>query len=398
MRKIMDQFSNAHTSKKAYFEKEFAEARMLAQFESINQLIIKNNFLYAYYNACALQDIYPQQTFLKQAESAALYALYRYKATGNYDKASKSSKLPAGVQFPAYVLEKMSRREFAVFTLRTLWKVYESNSTNDYVTLIFNDMVKEVVKLIGSLDQFCNYRMKDTLVAEQKIDTTTNKGRYDRYKEKNIVPPSPNFKIENYMLADLKIIPTFSNAFLSGILAAEQAAVDNFISKYRKKTKEKTPVVIFQPSLELKSVSTNNKKKLLQTSIFENDCKKVAKSCSFSPQMISSLHYSATFSYPVYIRLLELEQNISKIVPLAYETRHVEVLSDALGTPYINFVELTKIKNRLRYSAGLSFIMYDLKNKKYLYNTIRNFNISDKSELYQMLYENYNGARKSIKE
>jgi hypothetical protein len=51
-----------------------------------------------------------------------------------------------------------------------------------------------------------------------------------------------------------------------------------------------------------------------------------------------------------------------------------------------------------RYNAGMSFIMYDLKNRKYLYNTTRSFSITDKSEFYQILYENYNGSRKTIKD
>jgi hypothetical protein len=241
MRKIVGQFSNPNASKTtAYFEKEFEEARMLAQFESINQLIIKNNHLYAYYNACALQDIYPQQTFLKQAESAALYALYRFKATTNYDKMRKSSQLPGGVQFLAHVLEKMSRREFAVWTVRTLWNALQVDPANDYTTQIFNDMVMEVSKLIGSLNQFSDYGMTDTLVVEQIPDTNAvNKGRFDRYKERIIVAPSPNFRIENYMLADLKQDPDFLDAFALGILTAERAAVDQFISKHQNKTKEK---------------------------------------------------------------------------------------------------------------------------------------------------------------
>jgi hypothetical protein len=106
------------------------------------------------------------------------------------------------------------------------------------------------------------------------------------------------------------------------------------------------------------------------------------------------------------------------------------VLYNALGTPYINYVELTKIKTGMgignimynasfsalsvllypaapfavlswlpqRYNAGMTFILYDLRNKRYLYNTTRNFNISDKSEFYQTLYENYSASRKTIKQ
>ena len=128
MRKIVGQFSNTNHSKTtAYFEKQFNETRLLAQFESINQMIIKNNYLYAYYNACALQDIYPQHPFLKQTEAAALYALYRLKATGNYtNNVTKSSLLPEEMQFPAALLEKMSKKEWAVYTLRTIWNALQT--------------------------------------------------------------------------------------------------------------------------------------------------------------------------------------------------------------------------------------------------------------------------------
>jgi hypothetical protein len=50
-----------------------------------------------------------------------------------------------------------------------------------------------------------------------------------------------------------------------------------------------------------------------------------------------------------------------------------------------------------KYSASISFIVYDLQNKKYLINTTRNIRISDKSELYQVLYENYFSVRRNIK-
>lgn len=156
----------------------------------------------------------------------------------------------------------------------------------------------------------------------------------------------------------------------------------------------------------------------------------MAKSCSFSPQVISETVYPETFSYPIYVRLLELEGNINRIIPLAYETRRSEELYRALGTPYINYITLTKAKTGMgggnitynipftalsvflypaapfavlswlppRYNASIAFILYDLQNKKYLINTTRNFNISDKSEFYQTLYESYSTARKNIKE
>jgi hypothetical protein len=273
--------------------------------------------------------------------------------------------------------------------------------------------------------------MTDTLVVEQIMDTNAvNKGRFDRYKERIVVAPSPNFRIENYMLADLKQDSNFLDAFTLGILAAERAAVDQFISKHRNKTKEKAPVVIFQPALELKGTSKSERKQLRQTSTLENDCKKVARSCHFAPKVISSIHYDTTVFYPVYVRLIELERNLNKIVPLAYATRQADVLYNALGTPYINYVELTKIKSDMgagnitynvsfsalsvflypavpfavlswlpqRYDAGMAFVLYDLQNKKYLYNTTRSFNISDKSEFYQTLYENYIASRKAIKQ
>jgi hypothetical protein len=431
MRKIVGQFSN-HSKTTAYFEKQFNEAKKLAQFESINQLIIKNNYLYAYYNACALQDIYPQHPFLKQTEAAALYALCRLKATGSYkNNVAKFSQLSGDIQFPAGVLEKMNKKELAVWTLRTVWHALQTNPSNDYLTQIFNDLVKEVATHIGGLNQFCDYRMTDTLMTEHKTDTATlNKGRYDRYKEKTMVAPSSAFKVENYMLADFKQNSDFLDAFALGILAAEKAAVNTFISKYRKKSKEKIPIVIFQPALELKGVSKIEKKKSRQLPVLEKDCKNMAKSCRFSPQVISQTIYPDALSYPVYVRLLELERNINRMIPLAYETRQVEEVYKALGTPYINYIVLSKTKAGLgggnitynipftalsvflypaapfavlswlpqRYHANISFIVYDLKNKKYFMNTTRNFNISDKSAFYQMLYESYTAARKNIKD
>ena len=340
-----------------------------------------------------------------------------------------TSRLPGDIQFPAHVLERMNKKEWAVWTLRTIWSVLQANPNNDYLTLIFNDMVKEVVKNIGSLNQFSDYRMTDTLTVEQKSDTTTvNKGRYDRYKEKIVIAHSPDFKVENYMLADLKKNPDFLNAFDLGILTAEKAAVDHLISKYRKKTKERVPVVIFQPDVELRDMAQNEKKKQKQATVLEKDCKKIAKSCRFAPQVISGIHYDTTYPYPIYVRLLELEKNINKIIPLAYATRQSDVLCNALGTPYLNYVALSKTKTGLgggnitynvsftalsvflypaapfavlswipqRYCASMTFVVYDLQNKKYLYNTMRNFNITDKSELYQTLYENYNASRKTM--
>jgi hypothetical protein len=433
MRKIVGQFSYTNTSKvTAYFEKQFNETKMLAQFEAINQLIIKNNYLYAYYNACALQDMYPHHSFLKQTEAAALYALCRLKITGNYkNNVAKTAQLPGEIQFPATVLERMNKKELTVWSLRTVWKALQTNLSNDYLTQIFNDLVKEVVSNIGSLNQFCDYRMTDTLIVEQITDTSSlNKGRYDRYKEKVTVTPSPQFKVENYMLADLKQNPDFLDAFALGILTAEKTAVNNLILKYRKKSKEKIPIIVFQPALELKEMLNSEKKIQRQTPALERDCKNIAKSCRFAPQIISSTCYDTTYSYPVYVRLIELEKNITTIIPVAYETRQSGELYNALGTPYINYIVVSKIKSGYgggtiiynipltalsvflypvapfavlswipqRYNANMIFVLYDLQQKKYIQNTVRSFKISDKSEFYQTLYENYSTARKNIKE
>jgi len=398
MRKIAGQFANPGKTT-TFFEKQFQEAKLLAQFESINQMIIKNNYLYAYYNSCALQENYPQHSFLQQTEAAALYALYRLKITDSYQKnVGKASQMRGDIQFPAFVLEKMNKNELTIWALRTSWKALKTNPSNDYLTQIFNDMVLQTVTKIGSLNQFCDYRMGDSLIVAQKSDTTIlNRGRYDRYKEKIMVVPSPNFKTENYMLADIKQDPKFLDAFELGILSAEKSEVINLISKFRKKTKEKTPVTIFQPAVEIKNVSKYDRKIQKQTSILEKDCEKIAKSCGFTPQIISGRYYNATFSYLVYVRLLELERSINRIIPLAYETRKSEELCRILGTPYLNYVTLSKIKAGLG-SASVTFVLYDLKNKKYLYNTMRNIKITDKSEFYQTLYDNYSAARKTIKQ
>ena len=399
MRKLVKQFSNNHTTTTC-FDNQFKEARLLAQFETINQMIINNNYLTAYYNSCALQDIYPKHNFLQQTEAAALYALCRLKVTDNYQKnVIKSSKMYGEIQFPTYLLEKMNKKELTVWTLRTIWKALKTNPSNDYLTQIFNDMVKQVMATIGSLNQFCDYRMTDTLIVEQKLDTTTsNRGKYERYKEKVKVAPSPNFNVENYMLADLKNDSHFLETFELGILSAEKAEVNRFILKYKNRSKEKTPIIIFQPTLEWRGISKSEKKKQNQIIIFEKDCKKMANSYGFSPQLISSIYYPEDYSYSQYVRSLELERNINSIIPLAYETRQADEMCKALETSYINYITLTKTKTRTRYNASLTFVLYDLKNKKYLYNTMRNIKISDKSEFYQTLYENYSGARKNIKQ
>jgi len=115
---------------------------------------------------------------------------------------------------------------------------------------------------------------------------------------------------------------------------------------------------------------------------------------------------------------------------LAYETRKSDELHRALGTPYINYIVLSKTPAGMgagnivynstfsalsvllypaapfavlswipqRYNASMYFILYDLQNKKYIINTTQNFKITDKSEFYQALYESYTNARKNIKE
>jgi len=385
MRKITRQFSNTASSQKtAYFDKEFQEAKMWAQFESINQMIIHNKYLYAYFNSCALQDLYPQHPFLKQTEAAALYALYRLKTTDSYQKnVGKASGMRGDIYFPAYVLEKMNKKEFAVWALRTLWKALQANPYNDYLTLIFNDMVKEVVN-----------------------------------------------KVENNMLADLKKDTLFLDTFELGILAAEREEVNKLISRYRNNSKEKIPITVFHPYVELKGVTNNEKKTEKQIVVFENECEKIANTCRFIPHIISGISYNFNYSYPIYVRLLELESNINRIIPLAYETRQSDQLCNVLGTSYVNFVTLSKMRFGLgggniafnapftalsvflfpaiplavlswipkRYNANTTFVLYDLKSKKYLFNTARNISITDKSELYQTLFENYSDARKTIKQ
>ncbi len=412
-------------------QEDFNFIRTISRFETINQQIIADNYIKAYYNTLCLLKNSPDNKFLNTASCASLYGIARGKISGSYqDIDLGKDKTEGEMQFAVNLFKKMGKKELGLMSLRSTWNDMKLYPDDKYFKLLFNDITKYLVEdaNLGSLNKFSDYKMgeivpEDTLVNEDKEQT-----KYDKVKTKKLVGHQKSFKTENYMLGDLKKDEAFVKAFNSSILENEQgnaSSIITYLKEDNQKTSVRKKIIILKPYAEKIHKSENKTlergENKIQTQRLERRVKNIAKQADFEPILISSYDNDFPVNYQLLSRLNDYSRSFNKFSDITYESRDAENLAKELGTPILNLVYYqkqslgsTKNKKYKRLHSSLSimtpptipisiyqwfareqsgkllFIAYDLEKHKTIFSETRQFEHENTyDEINQELYECY---------
>lgn len=404
--------------------------RTISRFETINQQIIADNYIKAYYNTLCLIKDFPDNKFLKTALNASLYGIAKAKVSGNYQDIDLGTQKTEGeMQYVVNLFKKMNKKELALLSIRQSWESMKLYRNENYFNLLFNDMVKALVEEsdLGSLNKFSDYRMGEIIVEDTTTNYNENLTKYDKVKNKRLVGHLKSFKTENYMLGDLKKDDEFVMAFNSSLSQIENQNANAFISSLRdntNKSKEKKKIIVLNPFAEkaLRSGKSSSKSsKENQTKKLEKRIMNVAKAANLSPTIISNYQKELSLNYQLNSRLIDYSRSMNKFSEITYESRDSETLAKELGTPILNLVyyekkSLGNKKNKTykrlhtffslmtlptltfsiyqwvwREQAGkLVFIAYDLEKNRTIYSTTKQFEHENTYDMInQELYECY---------
>mgnify|MGYP000921568743 FL=1 len=418
------------TSKFIQPQSSFEFIRTISRFETINQQIITNNYIKAYYNTLCLIKDNPDNKFLKTALNASLYGIAKAKISGNYQDIDLGTQKTEGeMQFVVNLFKKMNKKELALLSLRQSWDAMKSYPKVNYFKLLFNDMVKALVEKsdLGSLNKFSDYRMGEVIVEDTTANDNENKTKYDKVKNKRLVGHLKSFKTENYMLADLKKDEEFVKAFNSSLTQIENQNANDYITSLRDntgKSKVKKKIIVLNPYAEKAYRSgkpSSKSSKETQTKRLEKRIENIAKVANLNPVIISNYQKELSLNYQLNSRLIDYSRSLNKFSEITYESRDSETLAKELGTPILNLVYYEKKslgykKNKtykrlhtlfssmtlptlpfsiyqwiFREQAGkLVFISYDLENNKTIYSATKQFEHENTFDmLNQELYECY---------
>ena len=419
-------------------EETYNFIRTISRFETINQQIIADNYIKAYYNSLILEKEYPNNEFLLTAEIASIYGISKVKTYGSYSTYLPSKKNTEGeMQYLANLFEKMNKKETALMALRYSWKGISELKNKRYFTSLFNDIVNDLQSEmnLGSLTSFSDYKMgeeikKDTIEEKEEINSE-KKTKYDRVKQKKLVGHQPKFKTENYMLGDLKKDDKFVRCFEGAINSNESKSANKFIDNLSdNKNKEgKTKLLVFEPTSKKlkKDESTSKSSSIRLSNKLSSQIESIAKTCNIETKIIPSYDYDSTISYQIRARIHEFASGLNRFGEIFYENRDIENIKEDIGTQYINLVSYRKkqssianIKYKLyftglsislypfspiaimqwltnKYSGTMAFMIYDIENNQYISSSTTNINYENTSDMEkEALYKSYKDNKKSI--
>lgn len=349
--------------------------RTISRFETINQQIQSDIYIKSFYNSLILEKEYPNNHFLLTAKIASIYGISKVKTYGFYTKYLHSKKNTEGqMQFVANLFERMNKKEMALMALRYCWQGINELDNEKYFTLLFQDIVNDLQSEmnLGSLSYFSDYKMKEEIPSqEQASNDTTDSERqtkYDKIKQKQLVGHQPKFKVENYMLGDLKKDEAFVMAFEQALKFNQAKKAKRIISNLSKdnQTNNIDKVLVFEPTAKKfrkdNSSSFATNKRLSNTFCKQVDL--VAKTCNIDAKIIHPYNYDSTISYQTRARLHDFASGLNKFGEIYYENRDIDDIKQSIGTQYINFISYKKQPRLRQYAlykllySGLSISLY----------------------------------------
>jgi|GEM_PF-5191851 len=150
-------------------EEKFNECQRLCRLESVRQMMLDREYLDAIFNCNALLKIYPDDIFLDQALSAALYIYSRYRnKNDHYDIDDKYSSTSTEIGQLRYFLRKLNEEEISILALKQALETQTKHGSNFYFDTITSQLYNDVFNLNG-------IKKKELFSAEElTADTTLN--------------------------------------------------------------------------------------------------------------------------------------------------------------------------------------------------------------------------------
>ncbi|MDR1846535.1 MAG: M48 family metallopeptidase [Bacteroidales bacterium] len=428
----MQRLLNLIDTAKPQVADNFLAHRRIARYEVIREQIMNDNYLKAYYNIFVLQKQGDASKYLEVAKVAALYEIATAKNTGNYSLIDiNKNNVEGEFQRIVHFFKQITKNECAILSLRTVWQMLETDRKNKYLNLVFNDLIKylSTSKTLNSLNKFSDYRYGEAIEENTSANVNDNKSKYDKLKANQKVLPQKDFKVENYMLVDLKQNADFISAFNNALLENEKKSAANLIAYLSNKPSiniNTNSLVVLNPYITKKRES----KTLFQTDditvtyshSFEKHIKSIAKRCGFDRTFIISCNdKTLPCSYQVLSRLNDYSNSLNTYPSVSFESYDIENVSNKLGTSFINLVNYSKRGSNSRknktykvlhsiisvfdlpalpfsiyqwlfpYQYGtLNFYTYDLDSSRIIYKTSDDFTSENTSdELKQELFHSY---------
>lgn len=334
---------------------EFLKVRQLARYEVIREQISNDNYLKALYNILVLQHLKDTNPYLNVAKSAALYGIASAKISGNYSMIDiKKEKTEGEFQRIVHLFKQMSKNECAVLSLRTSYQAMQGENGNNYLSLLFNDIVHYLSSTnnLNTLNKFSDYAQGETIVEDTATKADTTKSKYDKVKAGKKVANQQNFKTENYMLADLKRDSTFVAMFNNALVESDKKQASSLISSLSQKpntvTKDTRLIVLKPTAVKYYDDKTawDNGMELdkYYSKKLEKRVESIAKECGFETMVISRHQDSLPCSYQLFSRLNDYSKSLNQFSDITFESYDIADLSSELGSSTINLVQYSRKK------------------------------------------------------
>lgn len=429
MEKFIEKDGDLNGSNFIQSKEDFNFIRSICRFETINQQIIEDNYLKSYYNSLILKREFPNNKFLETANSTSLFGIAMSKIGDSFqDIDLKAEDTEGEIQFTTNLFRKISKKEIALLSIRSTWENIKKYPQDKYYKQMFKEVLKPMIDdwSIGTLNKFSDYKMGETPIIDSSADENKAKSKYDKIRQNKLVGNQKSFKVENYMLADLKKDSSFVKCFENLASELEASSANNLISSIKSSseikeesnnkllTKEK--LIILKPYAEKKG-NSNSKRETIK---LEKIIKNTSSLNGFEPVIISRYQKEINIDYQILSRLNDYSRSINKYSQLTYESRDAQELSKQLGSPLLNLVYCQREKCSSRntfykffhlgfsafswptlpfsivqwfqgqYTTSLSFVTYNLETDQLIYSTNLEFeheNTND--ETTQKMYECY---------
>ena len=256
-----------NNGKQAFIQskEKFTNVKNLARFECINQYIVDQDYVEAFYNSYIMLKDNPTSFYLHKSMASSLYLMAKHKIDGKLTEVVADYKKREGEsQQLNYLFRKFEKKDFCAVAIRNIWQLYKLHPENEYLTSLKDDMFKNMFSKGNIKPKDLAFALRDTssvnVVADSlAIEHASNK--YDRIKSKKKTTESKGGGNENYfkyilvdMLQDTAFKRNFNNSFAISKVTNEDEDNDEYESyrSYRRRIKNTSTtkinnILVFNP-------------------------------------------------------------------------------------------------------------------------------------------------------
>lgn len=122
----------------------FLEIRALAQFESIRQMMIGQEYIDALYNCYGLLEQYPDNRFLHSTIASALYFMSTYKTHSKEGFSNEYSPHSTEIKQFGYFIKKLDTQEITILAIKNLQEFIEEFGSTEYHDIMLDYLVYDL--------------------------------------------------------------------------------------------------------------------------------------------------------------------------------------------------------------------------------------------------------------